>query len=59
MIEKLAQEQKQAEEKKKGEEINFLKGTNQQLKSQLEAIIFRRNRGTQIKILYEVDIDKD
>jgi len=32
MVEKRAQEQKLAEEKKHGEEINFLKRTNQQLK---------------------------
>ena len=39
MVEKRAQEQKQAEEKKHGEEINFLKRTNQQLKSQLEGAL--------------------
>ena len=42
MVEKRAQEQKQAEEKKHGEEINFLKRTNQQLKSQLEGIISQK-----------------
>lgn len=38
-IEKRAQEQKQAEERKHAEEIQFLKRTNQQLKTQLEGII--------------------
>ncbi|KAL5013135.1 hypothetical protein ScPMuIL_007405 [Solemya velum] len=38
-IEKRAQEQKQVEEKKHQEEIQFLKRTNQQLKTQLEGII--------------------
>ena len=42
MVEKRAQEQKQAEEKKHGEEINFLKRTNQQLKSHLEGIISQK-----------------
>ena len=42
MVEKRAQEQKQAEEKNHGEEINFLKRTNQQLKSQLEGIISQK-----------------
>jgi dynein light intermediate chain len=32
----------QGEEKKHGEEINFLKRTNQQLKSQLEGIISQK-----------------
>merc|ERR1711936_766863 len=38
-IEKRANEQKQVEEKKHTEEIQFLKRTNQQLKTQLEGII--------------------
>ncbi|KAL3889789.1 hypothetical protein ACJMK2_002117 [Sinanodonta woodiana] len=38
-IEKRAQEQRQVEEKKHQEEIQFLKRTNQQLKTQLEGII--------------------
>jgi len=38
-IEKRALEQKQVEEKKHSEEIQFLKRTNQQLKTQLEGII--------------------
>lgn len=38
-IEKKAQEQKLIEEKKHSEEMNFLKKTNQQLKTQLEGII--------------------
>lgn len=38
-IEKRAQEQRQVEEKKHTEEIQFLKRTNQQLKTQLEGII--------------------
>lgn len=38
-IEKRAQEQRQVEEKKHSEEIQFLKRTNQQLKTQLEGII--------------------
>lgn len=38
-IEKRAQEQRQVEEKKHNEEIQFLKRTNQQLKTQLEGII--------------------
>ena len=42
MVEKRAQEQKLAEEKKHGEEINFLKRTNQQLKAQLEGIIAQK-----------------
>ena len=45
MVEKRAQEQKQAEEKKHGEEINFLKRTNQQLKGQLEGIISQKKQG--------------
>ena len=32
----------QGEEKKHGEEINFLKRTNQQLKAQLEGIISQK-----------------
>ena len=42
MVEKRAQEQKLSEEKKHGEEINFLKRTNQQLKAQLEGIISQK-----------------
>ena len=42
MVEKRAQEQKIAEEKKHAEEINFLKRTNQQLKAQLEGIISQK-----------------
>ncbi|XP_043216409.1 33 kDa inner dynein arm light chain, axonemal-like [Amphibalanus amphitrite] len=38
-IERRAQEQRQAEERKHAEEIQFLKRTNQQLKTQLEGII--------------------
>jgi dynein light intermediate chain len=38
-IEKRASEQRQVEEKKHAEEIQFLKRTNQQLKTQLEGII--------------------
>merc|ERR1711976_746452 len=38
-IEKRAAEQRQVEEKKHAEEIQFLKRTNQQLKTQLEGII--------------------
>ena len=42
MIEKRAAEQKVADEKNHGEEINFLKRTNQQLKAQLEGIISQK-----------------
>lgn len=42
MIEKRAAEQKIADEKNHLEEINFLKRTNQQLKSQLEGIISQK-----------------
>ena len=42
MIEKRAAEQKLADEKNHGEEINFLKRTNQQLKAQLEGIISQK-----------------
>eukprot|EP00093_Oithona_nana_P008955 08955.XXX_527639_530362_1 [CDS] Oithona nana genome sequencing. len=42
MIEKRAAEQKIADEKNHGEEINFLKRTNQQLKAQLEGIISQK-----------------
>lgn len=42
MIEKRAAEQKVADEKNHLEEINFLKRTNQQLKSQLEGIISQK-----------------
>eukprot|EP00095_Tigriopus_kingsejongensis_P007949 maker-scaffold756_size101639-snap-gene-0.19 protein:Tk07949 transcript:maker-scaffold756_size101639-snap-gene-0.19-mRNA-1 annotation:"---NA---" len=42
MIEKRAGEQKIADEKNHGEEINFLKRTNQQLKAQLEGIISQK-----------------
>ena len=42
MVEKRAVEQKQAEEKKHVEELNFLKRTNQQLKAQLEGIISQK-----------------
>ena len=37
-----AAEQKLADEKNHGEEINFLKRTNQQLKAQLEGIISQK-----------------
>ncbi len=42
MIKKRAAEQKLADEKNHGEEINFLKRTNQQLKAQLEGIISQK-----------------
>ncbi len=42
MTEKQAAEQKVADEKNHGEEINFLKRTNQQLKAQLEGIISQK-----------------
>ncbi|TRY78072.1 hypothetical protein TCAL_09457 [Tigriopus californicus] len=42
MIEKRAAEQRIADEKNHGEEINFLKRTNQQLKAQLEGIISQK-----------------
>lgn len=38
-IERRASELRQAEERKHSEEVDFLKKTNQQLKSQLEGII--------------------
>lgn len=38
-VERRSSELRQAEEKKHNEEIQFLKKTNQQLKSQLEGII--------------------
>ena len=42
MVEKRAVEQKAADEKNHGEEITFLKRTNQQLKAQLEGIISQK-----------------